>query len=278
MIKPAFRSIGVFDSGVGGFTVLREINRILPNKKLIYLADQVHVPYGERTLEEVRMYSKGIVQFLIDQGSALIVVACNTASAAALHFLRLEFPDTPIVGMEPAVKPAAEKSRSHKVGVLATPATFQGELYSSLVERFAKDVKLLQHTCPGLVRQIEIGELNSQVTRNILESAIQPMLIDGIDTIVLGCTHYPLVMGLINDITGGHIKVIDPAPAIARRVKNLMETRYIKVSESETDQITFFTTGDLDKFKWAVGFFLGIEGKPHNLIWDHENRNLKFNG
>lgn len=154
------RPIGIFDLGIGGLTVLRAIHQLMPDEPLLYLADQAHVPYGPRSLGEVRQFSEAITRYLLDQGARIIVVACNTASAAALKYLRQTFPEVPFVGMEPAVKPAAEHTRSGVVGVLATPATFQGELYASVVERFGQGVHLLQHTCPGLVQQIENGAVD----------------------------------------------------------------------------------------------------------------------
>ena len=157
------------------------------------------------------------------QGAKLIVVACNTASAAALHHLRQTFPKIPFVGMEPAVKPAAETTETGVVGVLATPATFQGELYASVVERFASGVMLLQNTCAGLVEQIEAGQMDSQETAVILEGALKPMLAAKIDTVVLGCTHYPFVIPQIKQIVGAGVRVIDPAPAVARQVGRLLE-------------------------------------------------------
>ncbi len=189
--------IGIFDSGVGGLSVLRAIRADLPDESILYVADQIHVPYGPRPMEEVRLFAVGITKFLLSQGSKLIVVACNAASAAALQQLRFLFPDTIFVGMEPAVKPAAEYSTSKIVAVLATPATFQGELYASVVERFASGVILLPHTCPGLVDQIEAGDLDGPVTRQILSEALVPLINQGADTVVLGCTHYPLVIPLI---------------------------------------------------------------------------------
>ena len=217
--------IGVFDSGVGGLSVLRAIWQELPYEETIFLADQGHVPYGPRPLEEVRAFAEGITRYLLGQGAKLIVVACNAASAAALQHLRQVFPDTPFVGMEPAVKPAAESTHSGVVGVLATPATFQGALYASVVERFASGVRLLQHTCPGLVMQIERGDLNGPTTRRILEDALLPMLPQGIDTIVLGCTHYPFVIPMIQEICGPQVRVNDPAPAVARQVRRVLEGR-----------------------------------------------------
>ncbi|TFH35156.1 MAG: glutamate racemase, partial [Anaerolineales bacterium] len=161
--------LGMFDSGVGGLTILREVQRQLPAENVLYVADQAHVPYGSRALENVCQLSFAITQFLLDQGAKLIVVACNTASAASLHALRERYPKVPFVGMEPAVKPAAEETKTGTVGVLATPATFEGELFASVVERFAEGVTVLQMTLPGLVEQIEKGELDTAATRSILE-------------------------------------------------------------------------------------------------------------
>jgi len=217
--------IGVFDSGVGGLSVLRAICQQMPSESVIYFGDQDHVPYGPRSLEEVQAFSDGITRFLLSQGAQLIVVACNAASAAALHYLRIQFPAIPFVGMEPAVKPAAENTRSGVVGVLATPATFQGRLYASVVERFAKGVQVLQDTCPGLVGEIELGHLDGPKTRTILENALRPMLAQGIDTVVMGCTHYPFVIPLIQQICGPGVRVIDPAPAVACQVERVLEAR-----------------------------------------------------
>ncbi len=240
--------IGVFDSGIGGLSVLSAIRRELPGQPMIYLADQAHVPYGPRPLEEVRRFSEAISRFLIAQGAELIVVACNAASAAALHTLRAAFPGVPFVGMEPAVKPAAERTRSGVVGVLATPATFQGALYASVVERFARGVLVLQDTCPGLVAQIEAGRLESAETRRILEKALQPMLAQGIDTVVLGCTHYPFVIPLIQEIAGPGVRVIDPAPAVARQARRLLEgagaIALPAQDGKEPAPVRYLTTGD----------------------------------
>ena len=197
---PIGAPIGVFDSGVGGLSVLRALWHELPGEATLYLADQAHVPYGSKTLEEVRGFAEGITRFLLGQGAKLIVVACNAASAAALQHLRQVFPAVPFVGMEPALKPAAQGSLSRVVGVLATPVTFQGELYASLVDRFANGIRVLQHTCPGLVGQIEEGDLDGPGTRAILEEALLPMLAQGTDRLVLGCTHYPFVIPLIQEI------------------------------------------------------------------------------
>jgi glutamate racemase len=267
--------IGIFDSGVGGLSILEEIRNLLPNETILYLADQFHVPYGERSLQEIRKFSTAIVQFFLGQGVKLIVVACNTASAAALLQLRENFPAIPFVGMEPALKPAVEFSKTRRVGVLATPATFQGALYASVVERFARDVTLYPHTCPGLVGQIEAGDLDSPETRAILEDALFPMLKAEIDTVVLGCTHYPFVIPLIKDIVGMKVRVIDPAPAIARQVERLLVNDGIDQTNSGFSRVDYLTSGDRQNF---IKFMNKVEinpGEVKTIKWVDENLDME---
>ncbi len=262
------RPIGVFDSGVGGLSVLRAIRDELPAEAVVYFADQGHVPYGLRSLQEVREFSSQITRFLLSQGAKIIVVACNAASAAALQYLRKTFPKTPFVGMEPAVKPAAEQTQSGVVGVLATPATFQGKLYASVVERFASNVKLIQSTCPGLVQQIERGELDAPQTRKILEEALVPMIDRGIDTVVLGCTHYPLVFPLIKSIVGPSVRVIDPAPSVARQVHRLLEAGELCNPGERRGEMRFFTSGDSRSLENLLTAFLGETGELKEVSWN----------
>ncbi len=260
--------IGVFDSGVGGLSVLRAIRQQMPQQPVVYLADQAHVPYGPRSLEEVRAFSEGITRFLYSQGARLIVVACNAASAAALHYLRRVFPDVPFVGMEPAVKPAAEQTRTGVVGVLATPATFQGELYASVVERFAGGVRLLQDTCPGLVKQIEDGQLASPATRAILERALLPMLAENIDTIVLGCTHYPFVIPLIQEIAGPGVRVIDPAPAVARQVERLLQAAGLQSGPQDAPGwVRYYTSANPSALQGLLPDLLGCSAVVQHSGW-----------
>lgn len=264
--------IGVFDSGVGGLSVLREIRAHFPAEKLIFLADQAHVPYGPRPLEQVRDFSKAITRYLLDQRAKLIVVACNTASAAALHSLRQTFPEVPFVGMEPAIKPAAEQTLSGVVGVLATPATFQGELYASVVERFAGGVTVLQDTCDGLVAQIESGQIDRPQTLVILEKALNPMMAQGVDHVVMGCTHYPFVIPLIEEIVGPQIEVIDPAPAVARQVGRVLKVHGLCAPESAMGAVQYLTTGDPAKLRALLPRL--ISGIWHSeqvdqLIWEN---------
>jgi glutamate racemase len=259
--------IGVFDSGVGGLSVLRAIRQQVPAQPAFYFADQGHVPYGPRSLEEVRAFSREITRFLLEQGSRLIVVACNTASAAALHELRVAFPGVPFVGMEPAVKPAAESTQTRIVGVLATPATFQSALYASVVERFARGVRVLQDPCPGLVQQIECGDLSGERTRAILERALLPMLAEGIDTIVMGCTHYPFVIPLIRQIAGPGVRVIDPAPAVARQAERLLAASGGLACETNPAPYRFFTSSDPGKFSSLLPLLLGESGHIAPVAW-----------
>jgi glutamate racemase len=260
--------IGVFDSGVGGLSVLKSLRQLLPSQPVLYFGDQGHVPYGSRSLEEVRAFSKGISEFLLDLGAATIVVACNTASAAALHYLREEFPTVKFVGMEPAVKPAAGQTQTGVVGVLATPATFQGQLYASVVERFAHGVTLLQDTCPGLVSEIEAGHLTGKETRRILEKALRPMLSRHIDTIVLGCTHYPFVIPLIQEIAGPGVRVIDPAPAVARQTSRILDELGIIQLEGRIGDLRVFTSDDPPSLKYLLPMLLGESAVVEAVAWD----------
>jgi glutamate racemase len=242
---------------------------MLPGQSIVYLADQAHVPYGLRPLEEVQAFSFEITRWLLHQGCGEIIVACNTASAAALHELRKAFPDVPFVGMEPAVKPAAELTHTGMVGVIATPATFQGALYASVVERFANGVTVLEDTCPGLVEQIEAGNLDGIETRRILEKALLPMLEKGIDTIVMGCTHFPFVIPLIQQITGPNVRVIDPAPAVARQaVRVLPETGN---TPEATRNIHLYTSGDPAGLEKLAHQAIHESFEIHSIRWDTDN-------
>jgi len=260
--------IGIFDSGVGGLSVLSAVRELLPNEDLIYLADQAHVPYGSRSLDQVRSFSEGITNYLLIQNAKLVGVACNTASAAALHHLREIFPQVPFVGMEPAVKPAAESTRSGVVGVLATPATFQGELYASVIERFAIGVRVLQDTCPGLVMEIDRGNLDTPKVYAILEGALMPMLAEGIDTVVLGCTHFPFVIPVIETIVGPEVRVIDPSPAVARQVERLLEIGNILNPSPNPGKVTYLTTGDTDRLEGLLHKLTGNPGEVNKVVWE----------
>jgi glutamate racemase len=243
---------------------------LMPEEAILYFGDQSHVPYGPRSMGQIQNFSEGITKFLLDHDSKLIVVACNTASAAALAYLRGRFPDVSFVGMEPAVKPAAEITRTGKVGVLATPATFQGALYASVVERFGAGVEFFQHTCPGLVRQIEKGELDSKITRTILEDALHPMLAQNIDTVVLGCTHYPFVIPLIEQIVEENVRVIDPAPSVAKQAKRLLEAQGMKSQLQKQASVRFYTSGEPSEMKSMLPILLGETDEVKSVTWKND--------
>jgi len=264
------RPIGVFDSGVGGLSILAAIRRSLPAENILYFADQAHVPYGPRSLEEVASFSLGITHLLLALDAKLIVVACNTASAAALKGLRERLPDVPFVGMEPAVKPAAKVTKSGHIGVLATPATFQGQLFSSLVERFGEGLNIHQATAPGLVERIEAGDLSSRSTREILANAVKPLLADSIDTLVLGCTHYPFIIPILEEIVGPAVKVIDPAPAVARQTRRLLDSHGLLVAEGAPGSLTFISSDDADHLAALAQRLIGASGSRQRAKWDDD--------
>lgn len=249
--------IGVFDSGIGGLSVLREITRLLPHEDVLYFADSAHCPYGPRPLAEVQALSTAVTAFLVEQGAKLIVVACNTASAAALHHLRASF-HVPIVGMEPAVKPAAERTNARKIGVLATQVTFQSELFARLLERFAVGVDVYTQVCPGLVERIEAGQLHDPQTEDLLRRCLAPMLDTGVDTLVLGCTHYPFVRDSIERIAGPNVEIIDPAPAVARQTTRVLEREGLLNDSHHYGQITFYTSGKAATLAVQIEQLLGL--------------------
>jgi len=259
--------IGVFDSGLGGLSVWREIARQLPHEDTLYVADQAHVPYGSRAIEEVRGFAEEIARFLIAQGSKVVVVACNTASAAALRHLRATFSRVPFVGMEPAVKPAAMNTRTGVVGVIATPATFQGELFTSLLERFATDVQVLTRVCPGLVEAVEAGAVDTPETEALLRTCLEPLLEAGIDELVLGCTHYPFLRPAIERVVGPTVEVVDPAPAVARQVGRVLERNGLQAPAGRTGRHTFCTSGDPAPFSEMVERLVGARGEVQALSW-----------
>jgi glutamate racemase len=266
-------ALGLFDSGLGGLSVLRAVRAALPQADLIYFGDNGHIPYGARPLAQVRVFSHAISRFLADHGARIIVVACNTASAAALASLRQapEFAGLPFVGMEPAVKPAAELTRSGVVGVLATPATFQGELYASVVERFAQGVTVVQEVCPGLVQCIEAGQVDGPQTEAMLRGWLAPMLDQGIDTLVLGCTHYAFVIPGIERVCGPGVRVIDPAPAVARQTARVWERLGLGAAHGQRGRLAYFTSGSPDSFEQALET-LGIERGPvTGVAWDGDH-------
>ncbi len=235
--------VGVLDSGVGGLSVLGEIRQLLPNESLLYVADCGHIPYGEKTPEYIRQRCAIIADFLLGQGAKALVVACNTATVAAVADLRRDFPHWPIVGMEPAVKPAAAATRSGIVGVLATTGTLQSAKFAALLDRFATDVRVITQPCPGLVELIEAGDLHSPALYQLLQHYVDPLLAAGCDTLILGCTHYPFLKPLLARMIPEHISLIDTGAAVARQLQRLLAERGL-LAEGPASETHFWTSAD----------------------------------
>lgn len=246
MTQPAFyrhlhhQPIGFIDSGVGGLSVLKEVKKVLPREQLIYIADAAFAPYGEKSAEAVceRMYQ--LTDYLVRQDIKALVIACNTATAAAIDNLRARYA-IPIVGVEPAIKSAAAVTRSKVVGVLATSGTINSKRFVNLAHRYASDVQLLARACPDLVRQIELQPFNSPQTERIVRYYLEPMLAAGMDTLVLGCTHFPIVKSLIRDVTGDAVSILDTALPVAHQLRKRLRSEYLLSSALGSEDLLLAT-------------------------------------
>jgi len=233
--------VGVFDSGVGGLSVLREIRRELPSEHLLYVADTFHAPYGDKPAEVIAARSIAIVEFLLSQHVKAIVVACNTATGVAVKALREKF-SVPIIAMEPAVKPAAALTRSGVIGVLATSRTIASDNFAKLHSRFGSDKKILMQACPGFVEQVETGRISDTRTRELVEKYVRPLLSQGADTLVLGCTHYPFLVSLLQEIAGPSVEIIDPSPAIARELRRRLTESGLLSAKDQAGRERFWSS------------------------------------
>lgn len=262
------RPIALFDSGVGGLSVWRAVRELLPHEELVYLGDAAHIPYGRRSHSEIERYSREIVRFFLEAlGAKLVVVACNTASAASLQSLRALY-SVPIVGMEPAVKPAAERTRRRRVGVIATEATIQAAVFARLIERFANGVEVWTRACPGLVEAVEEGRLEDAHTLALLQEYLSPMLQAGIDELVLGCTHYPFLMPALWQVVGPGVDIIDPAPAVARQVGRVLDMYSLHADSQSIRGTRFYCTGDIFRFRQTAERLVGPIGEVQQVVWE----------
>jgi len=240
-----FHTIGIFDSGVGGLSVLHHIRAALPGAKLIYVADSGHVPYGDKSPAYIEARSHSLTRFLITQGADAIVIACNTATAAAAASLRADF-SLPIIAMEPAVKPAVAATRSGVVGVLATVGTLESARFAALLEKYAGGVEIVTQGCPGLVECVERGELESDATRELLERYIAPLRARNADTLILGCTHYPFLSALISKVASPGVALVDTGAAVARELKRRIDGgQPHRTVLTGTGTEIFYTSGDV---------------------------------
>ena len=237
--------IGAFDSGVGGLSILADVRRLLPAEDLIYLADSAHCPYGVKPSEAIRERVLEVTDFLVGLGVKLVVVACNSACVAGLDQVRAKHPELPIVGVEPALKPAHEITRNGKIGVLATNLTLNGARFSLLVEKYGAGVEVFTQPAPGLVELIEAGKIDAPETRKILQEYLVPLQEQGIDTLVLGCTHYPFLRPLIQEICGPQVTLLDTGAAVARQTYKLLEERDLMTTKQGAGKNIFYSSGDL---------------------------------
>ncbi len=238
------RPIGVFDSGVGGLSILKEIRKILPTEELIYLADSAHCPYGIKPVAEIRQRTLEVTDFLTGLTAKAVVVACNSACEAGLERIRDKYPDLPVIGVEPAVKPAHQETRNGKIGVLATSLTLNGERFSHLVARYAAEVEVFSRPAPGLVELVEAGKLDTAETEAVLHQYLDSLLEKGIDTLVLGCTHYPFLIPAIQKICGKSVVVLDTGPAVARQTRKILEENDLLNLGKNLGKELFYTSGD----------------------------------
>ena len=234
--------IGIFDSGLGGLSVVEPIRRLLPDESLIYVADSAHCPYGNKPGDYLRRRARIIAEFLVDQGCKALVVACNTATAATVMMLR-ECHDLPVVGLEPAVKPAVGVTRKGVIGVLATSGTLQSEQFAALLRRHAASATVLAEACPGWVEAVERTQLQCPETEALVEQHVRPLLAKGADTLVLGCTHYPFLRPHIERIAGPEVTVIDTGEPVARQLQRRLNEQGLLAGPARPS-LSFYTSGD----------------------------------
>ena len=260
--------VGLFDSGVGGLSVWNAVTERLPYLATLYVADSAHCPYGPRPAGQIRQFARGIAHFLLEQGANLMVVACNTASAAALTALRAELP-VPVVGMEPAIKPAVAQTRTGHIGVLATQGTVDGDLFRTTSARYTAGVTVHVQVGEGLVERVEAGQVDQPETEALLRSVLQPMLRAQVDQIVLGCTHYPFLLPAIRRIVPPHVAVIDPAEAVARQVERVLTAGPPLTGEGSAGPpcARFFSSGRPDVLAGLVRTLTGQLPRVDPVTW-----------
>lgn len=244
--------IGLFDSGVGGTSIWREINTLLPNENTLYLADSKNAPYGLKTKEEIIALSFKNTEFLLEQNAKLIVVACNTATTNAIKELRAKY-DVPFIGIEPAIKPAANSTKTHTIGILATKGTLNSDLFHEKVKSFT-NIKIIEQIGHGLVQLIENGDIESAEMMELLETYLKPMVAQNIDYLVLGCSHYPYLVPQIKKIIPSSIKIIDSGEAVAKQTKKILELNGIANTSKEKGKNVFYTNNEPSILENILGF------------------------
>lgn len=258
--------VGIFDSGVGGLSVLQHIHQLLPNEDLLYVADSGHAPYGCRDEAYVEKRSRIITEYLLARGAKIIVIACNTATASIIEKFRQEY-GIPFIGVEPGIKPAIAITKNNKIGVLATSGTLSSERYKELSLRFAKPISLYNQSCPGLADQVEAGLLDTPETIYLLEKYLSSLLSKEVDTIVLGCTHYSFLSAQIKEIINGSIELVDTSRAIAEQLSRILEQEVLG-KKPGSGAIHYFTTGSIDKTRTTMMRLLKKDVLVKRLLHD----------
>ncbi len=262
-----FKPLGVLDSGVGGLSIVGELQKYLPHEDVLYFADSGNCPYGVRPVAEIRDLTRQVARFLIEQSVKALVVACNTASTASVATLRQEWPTIPIIGMVPAVKPAASLTRSGVIGVLATEATGRAPVLLDVIDRFASDVEVIVATPPGLVEAVEAGQAAAPATVALLRQTLEPMLEAGADALVLGCTHFPFLRPTLENIVQGRMHLIDSGEAVARQTKRVLTEARLLNPQDVLGRLTCYTSGDLATARRVMPKLLGLDDPSRlNLI------------
>jgi glutamate racemase len=269
--------VGIFDSGLGGLSVAREIRALLPGEPLLYLADSAHCPYGGRPASEIQELSVAAVGELVSRGVKAVVVACNTASGVAIETLRATY-SLPIVALEPAVKPAVAASRNRLVGVMATAATLRTERFARLVTSFANDARVIPQPCPGIVELVESGVMDSERARPVLEPLIAPLREAGVDTVVLGCTHYPLLRPVIAELFGPGVRLVDSGNAVARRLERVLWDARALAGVGAPGGLHLLTTGDPEEVAEVAERLWGAPLGAEHVDLDYEPDQSRSNG
>ncbi|MGV3460076.1 MAG: glutamate racemase [Flavobacterium sp.] len=242
-MENANKPIGLFDSGIGGTSIWKEIHALLPNEDTLYLADSKNAPYGLKSKDEIIALSVKNTEYLLTQNCKMIVVACNTATTNAIKYLRENYTDVPFIGIEPAIKPAATSTKTQTIGILATKGTLNSDLFHKTVSTFS-DIKIIEQVGYNLVTLIEGGRLNSPETKELLEEYLQPMIAENIDYLVLGCSHYPYLLPQIKEILPSNVKIIDSGEAVARQTKSVLELNALLNTSQHLANNIFLTNSD----------------------------------
>jgi len=255
--------IGVFDSGIGGLSVLREIRRLLPHENLIYIADSKHAPYGDKSTQHVQQRSSLIADFLLEKNIKVLVVACNTATAIAVDLLREQL-TIPVIGLEPAIKPGVKMSKTGVIGVLATQRTIESKRLYCLTIKYASHTKVLAQACPGLVEQVEANRLDHYDTKQLIKKYTYPLLQQNADTIILGCTHYPFLHHTIKHIVGDDILLIETGKPVALQLRRILRKNELSNSNNKEGNINFYNSSNIHSHKNAM-----------RQLW-HEDTNIEY--